>query len=93
MAASAINASATAANTSGDIDIAAGDSVTLSLFVAVGQAIPEGCSASVQIKSSNGAYFQVDVLDHKKPALIVDGPGVYRVVKKKGELAFGVDQS
>lgn len=82
-----------AAATSGDFDVAAGESSMVNLFVASGQTIPPGCAASIQLKGSNGVYVEVGVLDDKHPALLVDGPGTFRVVKKNSTVAFGVDQA
>lgn len=95
MAASAIVASGTAAANSSDITIADGASALLSLFTVTGQAIHPGCCASIQYKSSNGEFFEVQdgVLDHAKPCAILHGPGVFRVVRKASTIAFGVDQS
>lgn len=94
MAASAINASSVSSNTSSDIDLAAGSTTTISLFAAASGALPRGCSASIQKKSSSGAYHEVAVISDRGPvSVVLEGPGVYRVVKAAGSTAFGVDQA
>lgn len=93
MAITSINASATAANTSGDITVSAGVPTTIYLRDADGASLPLDATARLEIKTSDGQYVTLAQLDTGRPALVIDGPGVYRVVKGSGSTAFGVDQA
>jgi hypothetical protein len=85
-------ASGTTAADGADITLADGAAATLNLFAA-GASIPYGCVAVVQVKSSNGQYYQLGELDSVNPCLQVFGPGTYRVSRRASGTAFGVDKS
>lgn len=88
-------ASKTAAENSADFTLADGQSAMLNLTQGAsgGPALGVGCSASIQLKTSEGSYIQVGELTEKDPVLQVFGPGTYRVAKKASAAAFGVDKS
>lgn len=84
-------ASGTTASNGADFTLASGTTSTVNLFAA-GEGIPNGASAPIQIKASNGSYYTLGVLDQNNIAQQVFGPGIFRVVRNANAVAFGVDK-
>lgn len=82
----------TAVATSADITLTDGQGTTLHLKSASPPAIQQGQEAHVEIKGSDNNYFTIGVLNHKEPAKLLTGPGIFRVRKLASEIAFGVDR-
>lgn len=82
----------TAVATSSDITLTDGEGTILHLKSVSPPAISQGQEAQVQIKGSDGNYFTVGTLNHKEPAKLLNGPGVFRVRKLASEIPFGVDR-
>lgn len=93
MAASEIIASGTTAASSSDFTVVAGTPVTVFLKDAAGAVVDQYARALIQIKDTAGEYFTVGVLTGYEPALIIDGPGDYRVTRELATVAFGVNKS
>lgn len=85
--------SGTTAANSGDLVVAAGAPITVFLNDADGRTLAEDANALVQIKAASGQYMTVGMLSRSQPALIIDGPGTYRVSKRASAVAVAVDQS
>jgi hypothetical protein len=89
----AIIASGTSELASSDIVVVAGTPTTVFLNDASTGNITESAKARVQIKAASGTYTTVGELNRNQPALIIDGPGTYRVLRLAGSgVAFAVDQ-
>lgn len=68
--------------------------LNLSLADTAVASIPDGCTASVMLKTSPGGYVETAVLSAKSPAMLLEGPGTY-LIRKKGhaDYSFGVDKT
>jgi hypothetical protein len=95
MAAVAICANSTDQVISSDITVTAGTPVTISLFSSTTQYLPADARALIQQKSSGGTYNTVTggELNINSQQMVIDGPGVFRVVKNPAAGSYGVDQS
>lgn len=83
-----ILAAAQTAATSSDVVVAAGSSVTVGMFTVSG-VLPAFVGMSIMLDTPGGDLL-VGVLDLARPAVVLDGPGTYRVVR--GDItAQGVD--
>lgn len=69
---------------SADVTVAAGSTLTVSLKDAAGPIIPGGGRIDILLKDDSGQYFLVDTLDGSKPAVIINGAGIYRFSRKAG---------
>lgn len=78
MAQNTILATGSAAATSSDVVVAAGSVVSVGIYSAAG--IPHGVSLSVMMDTP-GLDTQIGELTARSPALILSGPGTYRVVR------------
>ena len=56
-------------------------------------AVPASAAADVQIKTAAGGYVNVGLLTPAASALIVSGPGTFRVSRRAVADAVGVDRS
>jgi len=72
-----------------DIVLADGASITISLFGA--STIPQGCTALIQQKQSNGAYLTKDAIYTEDPVRVLQANGTWRVRKLASSIACGVD--
>lgn len=81
---------------SGDFTVAAGTSVILCLIAASGAQVAPGSFAEVQLKASNSEYFTVGALRFERQGAVLKNDSgtdcVYRIVRKAGSVAFGVDK-
>lgn len=68
-----------------------GDSSTLFLTAAAAQ-IPAGAVALIELKSAAGTYHIVGKLLTETPAVVLTGPGTYRVSRQVCATAVGVDR-
>lgn len=84
--------SGTTEDTSADFTATAGTPVTVFLHDAAGPSVTSEARAVIQIKSSGAQYITVGELSGQKPALVIDGPGTFRVQKYASTTAFGVDK-
>lgn len=80
---------------SGDITAIAGTPTTLFLNTGTTEVLPPDARAIIEIKNAGGFYFVVPggELNLANPVRVIDGPGVFRVVKFPSGTACGVDQS
>lgn len=85
-------ASGLTAVTSADFTLLDGASAMLNLSQG-GTTISGEVSASIQLKASDGSYFEVSKLTAQTPALLVYGPATYRVVKAVSTMALAVDKT
>lgn len=88
----AIIASGTTETASSDIVVAAGTPTTLHVNTASGALLTGSDKALVQIKSAGSQYTTIAELTRSQPAVVVDGPGTYRVLRLAATVAFAVDQ-
>lgn len=79
MAAAELIAAGTTAANSSDIVIADGATVSVGL-----KAYAQGALAVVRLKDDGAAYNEVARLDASQPALLLSGPGTYRVSRIAG---------
>ncbi len=84
MAQTTILASAQTAATSSDITLAQGETRTVGLFSSA--AIPEYFDFQVMIDTP-GDDRQIGVLNNRTPALVISGPGTFRV--KRPDISSG----
>lgn len=77
---------------SGEFTLVDGQSVTLNLFAAAGADL-FGCTAVVQLKASNGEFYDIGILDKATKSQVLTGAGVYRVLRKGAAVSFGVDKT
>lgn len=77
------------AASSADQVVAAGSSLTVALKDAAGPDVGGDATVWVELKDDAGQYFTVDTLSWQKPAIVISGPGTYRVRRKAG-VACGV---
>lgn len=80
---------------SADVTAVAGTPVTLFLNTGTTEVLPQDARAQIEIKNAGGQYFVVQggELNQSNPQRVIDGPGVFRVVKFPSGTACGVDQS
>lgn len=90
--ASVILASAKTAGNSSDVTVTAGTPVTLFLSVASDAPVPSQADCDVQIKDTGGKYHTIGKLTGKQPAMVLDGPGTFRVARAECTEAFAVEQ-
>jgi hypothetical protein len=86
-------ATGTTAADSADVTVTAGVPVTVFLKKGSDGIVPSTARALVQIKSSGGFYHEVGALTGQIQALVIEGPGVYRISRVVDTGSFGVDQS
>jgi hypothetical protein len=67
---------------SGDVTIAAGDSLTVALKDATGPVVASGCIVDIQLKDDDGQYYTIDTLSVHKPAVVISAAGTYRFDRK-----------
>jgi hypothetical protein len=90
MATNVLATGSTAASSS-DITVAAGSFEPVFLKDATGPDVPIDVLALVEMKDSAGAYFTIGKMNRHQPAVLLTGPGVYRVTRCAGT-TFGVDK-
>ena len=78
---------------SADFTLTDGQSTTIFLKDADSTKAHPNAVACIQIKSADGQYFEVGVVDVTEPARVLQAPGTFRVVKYPAPLAYGVDRS
>lgn len=83
----------TAQVNSADFTLAAGETATLYLKDVAGQQVESTSIARVQIKSSEGEYFNIGELNCRELAKVLSGAGTYRVQRLSANVAFGVDKN
>jgi hypothetical protein len=76
---------------SADFTLAVGESATLFLKGGIGNYVPAGSQAFVQIKSG-GQYLNVGELTAIEGAKVLDAPGTFRVLRAVAAAPFGVDR-
>jgi len=86
-------ATGTTAATSADFDVT--DPVTVFLKLKGDELRGDRMSmqAFVEIKDSDDGYNPVGVLGANVSAVVIAGPGTYRVRRAAGDFAFGVDRN
>lgn len=72
----------TQANSS-DVTVASGDELTVGIKDAYPPTVDSNSIVDVQLKDDDSNYFNVDVLDSSRPALIL-GAGTYRFSRRAG---------
>lgn len=87
-----ILASGTAAADSIDVVVAAGTPVTIFLKVGSSIPVPSNADCDVKIKDAGGFYHTIGKLTGRQPAIVLDGPGTYRVSRLLTGEAFGIDK-
>lgn len=70
---------------SADVTVAAGTSLTVGLKGQYDNSI-KNALVSIQAKDDTGAYKQDDSLSGVKNIKVITGPGVYRFVRKRGNV-------
>ena len=85
----ALLANGTTAASSADFSLV-GESTTLFL-VAATTAIPD-VAVLIEIKSAAATYHPIGVLTDETPAVVLSGPGTYRVSRQVCATAVGVDR-
>lgn len=87
-----ILASGTTAADSSDVTVTAGIPVTI--FLKSGSSVPVSSDADfdVKIKSAGSTYHTIGKLTGKTPALVIDGPGTFRVSRVTASGPVGVDK-
>ncbi|MCA0214520.1 MAG: hypothetical protein LCH79_15250 [Proteobacteria bacterium] len=78
---------------SSDVTVASGFTATVFLTDAAGPVLPADAQAEIQIKSDGGEYFTVGRLTRDTPALVISGPGTYRVRRMACSSAILVEQT
>jgi hypothetical protein len=78
MATELLSTASTAANSS-EVTVTAGAPVTVAMKGATA-----GALINVQIKDETGAFHVIDKLTIERPALVISGPGVYRLARVAG---------
>lgn len=73
----------TAANSS-DVTVAVGAPLTVCLKDAAGATVAAGARVDILLKDDAGQYFLVAGLTSGRPALVLDGAGVYRFTRVVG---------
>jgi len=73
---------------SSDFSLAAGESTTLSLRGASGNAV-----VRIQFKDSAGNYVDFGELNAQNSVKVLSGIGTYRCLRKASATSFGVDRS
>lgn len=68
---------------SSDVVVAAGDELTVAIKDANPPAVDPNALVDVQLKDDDSNYFNVDLLDSSRPALIL-GAGTYRFSRRAG---------
>jgi hypothetical protein len=84
-------ASGTSAADSSDITVTAGVPVTVFLSTATSVPVPSDVQCDVKVKAAGGTYHTVGQLTGARPALVIDGPGVYRVSRTSASSAVAVE--
>lgn len=74
----------TTAESSADVTVSAGSTLTVCLKDAGGSVIGPGASVEIQLKDDDGEYFTVAVLSAAKLALVITGAGTYRFTRRAG---------
>jgi hypothetical protein len=85
-------ATGTAAADSADVVVTAGTPVTIYLKKGSDGAVSASARATVKIKSSGGTYHEIGALTGQYQALVIDGPGTYRISRETASEAFGVEK-
>jgi hypothetical protein len=89
--ASILAVGSTAASSS-DIVVAAGTPTTFFLTTADGSRAPDDVNVVIEMRSAAAQYMPVAGLNRNVPAVVIDGPGTYRVRRQVSNGAVGVDQ-
>jgi len=85
-------ASGTTADTSAELTLAAGESATISVFRASGDAMDPNDRANLLIKGSNGEYNPTGFsLTRQNPTLTIASAGIFVISRDAADGAFGVD--
>lgn len=88
---SLLDIGATAA-TSQELTLADGEASTISVCRADGEPMETGDYAELRIKGSNDEYNPTGfLLNRENPSLVISAVGVYVVMRKAADGAFGVD--
>lgn len=74
----------TTAADSGDVVVAEGEQLTVSLKDAAGPRIANGARVEIQLKDDAGQYFTVDTLNQGKSSVVIAGAGTYRFSRPLG---------
>jgi hypothetical protein len=89
-----ILASGTTEAASSDIVIASGGSATVLVVDANGPMVDPNVALDVQMKASNGEYFNIGVLNRDNLfCQQIAAPGTYRVFRHGCQFAIGVESS
>jgi hypothetical protein len=92
MATEVIAIGTTATDSASDIVVTAGTPVTVFLKKTGDGPVGSTVRAVVKIKSSGGTYHEVGALDGQRQAIVLDGPGTFRVSREETKEAFGVEK-
>lgn len=87
-----ILAAGTAAADSTDVTVTAGIPVTVFLKAGTSAPIASDADFDVKLKSVGSTYHTIGKLTGKNPAVVIDGPGTYRISRLSASSAVGVDQ-
>lgn len=72
--------------------LAQGETTTLFLTTAAGGDPPGGSTATVQIQAAGAQWMNVGSLGATTGTRLLTGPGTYRVVRRAGGTAYGIDR-
>jgi hypothetical protein len=81
----------TAAATSADFTLAAGDVAHIHLRGSSPPAVPQG-TVSIDVKGDDNSYTEVHRLTERNVACVIDAPGAYRVRRGVSTASIGVDR-
>ena len=87
-----ILAAGTSQAASADFTVAAGTPTTVAVNTADGELPVMQAYAAIQIKSAAGQYMTVGYLGRNSVALVIDGPGVFRVLRFPTPVPIGIDR-
>lgn len=74
----------TTAESSEDVTVSSGSTLTVCLKDDAGSVLGQGASVEIQLKADSNEYFTVAVLGASKPALVITGAGTYRFTRRAG---------
>ena len=83
----------TAQADSADFTNTSGTDLAIFLKTAASQTLPNDAKALIQVKSSEGAYFDIGVLTAVEPMRLLSAPGTFRVRRLACAVGFGVDKT
>lgn len=73
----------TGAANSADIVVAAGSPLTVGLKDAAAPRV-DAAAVDVLLKDDGGAYWRIDTLTPSRAAIVISGPGTYRLTRRSG---------